>query len=521
MARVDSAAQQNIDRQEVNRQHPAAAVVPWSQDVGLLICMAVATVLIHIATGNQYGFHRDELALLDDSRHLAWGFVAYPPITPFFARLSLILFGTSLTGFRCFAFLVEAIAVVVTGLMARELGARRGAQLVAAAAALPVCLGGGTLMQYVPFDYLCWVLAAYFIVRLLTTGDDRWWLAIGIAIGLGMMTKYTMAFFVAGIVAGVLLTDARRYLRSKWLWIAAALSILIFLPNLLWEARNHFVSLDFLRGIHARDVRIGRTQGFLLGQMNMTLLATPLWLAGLYFCLFSRVGRKFRMLGYMYIVPLLLFVIARGRDYYLLPAYPMLYAAGSVWGERRLRSLSRGWANTVRAVAWIALAADVALAIAFFLPIAPVDSSWGRRAFKLQGNFREEIGWPELVQTVAGIRDSLPPQDLPPLGILAGNYGEAGAIDLYGPAYQLPPAISGINSYWQRGFGDPPPETVIVIGISRGFLDNHFAACSLAGHTWNRFGIANEETVAHPDIYVCRGLLQTWPEFWSSFRYYG
>lgn len=380
----------------------------WSSDVALLVYMATATVLVHLVTGRQYGFHRDELAALEDSRHLAWGFVAYPPITPFFGRLSLILFGTSLTGFRFFAAVAEAIAVVLTGLMARELGARRGAQLVAAAAALPVCLAGGTLMQYVAFDYLCWVLTAYFVVRLLTTGDAHWWLAIGTSIGLGMMTKYTIGFFVTGIVLGVLLTNARRYLASKWLWIGVGLSVLIFLPNLAWQAQNHFVSLDFLREIHKRDVRIGRAQGFLLGQINMTLLAAPLWIAGLCFSLFSRDGRKFRMLGYMYIVPLLLFVVAKGRDYYLAPVYPMLYAAGSVWGERWLGSISRAWANVVRVAAWTALTADVALAVAFFLPIAPVGSSWATRVFKMQGNFREEIGWQELVQTVAGIRDSLP-----------------------------------------------------------------------------------------------------------------
>jgi hypothetical protein len=161
----------------------------WSSDVAILTYIAVATIVVHLFTGERYGFHRDELATLEDARHLAWGFVAYPPITPFFGRLSLILFGTSLTGFRFFAAVVEAIAVVLTGLMARELGGKRGAQLVAAAAALPVCLGGGSLMQYVAFDYFFWVLTAYFVVRLLRTDDPRWWLAIGASIGFGMEAK--------------------------------------------------------------------------------------------------------------------------------------------------------------------------------------------------------------------------------------------------------------------------------------------------------------------------------------------
>lgn len=435
--------------------------------------------------------------------------------------MSLTLFGTSLVGFRFFAALAEAVAVLLTGLMARELGGGRGAQLVAATAAVPFALAGGALMQYVSFDYLCWVLTAYFVIRLLKTEDPRWWLAIGSAIGFGMMTKYTMGFFVIGIVVGVVATNARRYFVSKWLWAGVALSIVAFLPNLVWQAQHHFVSLDFLRHIHERDIRWGRTKDFLPDQLKLTMFAIPLWVAGLYYVLFAPAVRRFRMLGWMYLLPLLLFVGAKGRGYYLAAAYPMLYAAGSVWGEQWLRSLRPSWASVVRAVAWSALVANVALAIAYTLPVAPVNSAWWKRAVKIQGDFREELGWLELTRTVAQIRDALPAQDRACLGILAGNYGEAGAINLYGPRYELPQAISGINSFWGRGYGNPPPETLIVLGISRGFLDRNFSNCDLAGHTSNPYGIENEETSDHPDIYVCRGLRQSWPEFWSDFQYYG
>lgn len=504
---------------EPSRPKPPAS--PWSSDVAILIYVALGTVLVHLLTGGRYGFHRDELATLDDARHLAWGYVAYPPVTPFFARISLTLFGTSLVGFRLFAALAQAIAVILTGLMARELGGGRGAQLIAAVAAVPICLVSGALMQYVSFDYLFWVLTAYFVVCLCKSEDPRWWLAVGCSIGFGMMAKYGMGFFALGIVAGVLLTDARKYLASKWLWYGVAASLLVFLPSLYWQAQHHFVSVDFLRDIHARDIRVGRTKDFLPGQLEMTLLALPLVLAGLYFCLISTAGRRFRMLGWMYVVPLLLFIIAKGRAYYLAGAYPMLYATGSVWGEQWLASLRGSWRLAVRAVAWTALVADIAIAVSLTLPVAPVNSAWFKRAAKVQGDFVEELGWPELVQTVAGIRDSLPVQDRARLGILAGNYGEAGAINLYGPSHGLPRAISGINSFWQRGYGDPPPETLIVVGLSHGFLERNFSSCKLAGHTSNPYGIENEETRDHPDIYVCRGLRQSWPEFWKDFRYYG
>src|SRR5450755_45179 len=225
----------------------------WSSDIAILIYVALGTVVAQLLAGGRFGFHRDELAMLDDARHLAWGYIAYPPITPFLARLSLTFFGTSLPGFRFFASLAQATAVVLTGLMARELGGDRGPQLAAVVAAVPFCLASGALMQYVAFDYLFWVLTAYFVVRLLKFEDPRWWLAIGATIGLGMMTKYTMGFLVIGIVVGVLLTKTRRHLASKWLWMGVGLSILVFLPNLMWQIQHHFIAFDFLRDIHERD----------------------------------------------------------------------------------------------------------------------------------------------------------------------------------------------------------------------------------------------------------------------------
>ena len=500
---------------------PATRINFWSSDFAILLYIALTTVLLHVVTGGRYGFHRDELATLDDARHLDWGFVAYPPVTPFFGHLSLALFGTSLAGFRFFAAVVQAAAVLLTGLMTKELGGTRRAQLAAAFAAIPFCLGAGALMQYVSFDYFFWVLAAYFIIRLLQSDEPRWWLAIGGAIGFGMQTKYTMGFFVLGIVAGVLFTGARRYFLTRWLWYGVAVSVLIFLPNLLWQARHDFISLDFLNSIHARDVRFGRANNFLPDQLNMTLLAFPLWIAGLYFCLLSTKGKPFRMLGWMYVVPLILLLLAKGRGYYLAPAYPMLYAAGSTWGEQWLARTHRGRASFVRVLAWAALLADVVLVSAITLRIAPVNSSLWRFATRFDGDLREELGWTELVETVAQIRDKLPDRDRLQLGILAGNYGEAGAINLYGPQYRLPSAISGTNSFWLRGYGDPPPQTLIVLGMSREFAQENFASCELAAHSWNRQHVLNEETEEHPDIYVCRGLKQPWPDFWRNFRRFG
>ncbi len=485
-----------------------------------ILVLAAATVLIHLLCGNRYGFHRDELATLDDARHLAWGYVAYPPVTPFFGWISLHLFGTSLAGFRLFAALAGAVAMVLAGLIARELGGNRAAQLLATCATAPFTLAAGSLMQYVSFDYVAWVAVAYFITRLIRSHDSRWWLAVGAAIGFGMMSKYSMPFLVAGLGVGVIFSPLRAHLRSRWLYLGAALALLIFLPNFLWQWRHDFISLQFLRHIHARDVAIGRTSSFLPDQLLITLTALPLALAGLAFCFFAREGR-FRILGWMYLVPLVLFTVGQGRGYYLAPAYPMLYAAGAV-GAADWLVRSRRWKKTTLGVlAFLAVGANIVAVSAFFLPLAPLHSRWWKIASEINSDLREEIGWPELVENVARIRDSLPPSDRERVAILAGNYGEAGALNLYGPQHGLPPAICPVNSFWARGYGDSPPEILIILGASRADLEPRFESCELVGHITNREGIANEETRDHPDIFLCRGPRRPWPEVWPKVRRFG
>jgi 4-amino-4-deoxy-L-arabinose transferase-like glycosyltransferase len=491
----------------------------------VLLALAVVGVVLHTATNDQYGFHRDELATLDDARHLDWGYVAYPPLAPAVARVALTLFGETLQGLRLFAALAQGAAMVLTGLMARELGGGRWAQVVAALAMAfaPISLLQGAMFQYVGFDYLWWVAVAFCTIRLLRTEDPRWWVGIGAAIGLGLLTKYTMAFLAAGLVVGVLLTDTRRHLMSRWLWIGALVAGLIFLPNLLWQAQHDFVSLEFLAAIHERDVRLGRTDGLILEQFVVCVspLTVPLWIVGLWFYLGSREGRRYRLFGWLYVVPFVLLVATQGRSYYLAPAYPMLLAAGAVTVERWLPSLRPLWAGLVRVGTAVALALAGVLGIGLFTPVAPVGSGLWNVTAGLHDNFVEQIGWPELVETVAAIYATIPPDERPATAILAGNYGEAGAVNLYGPELGLPPAISGVNSYWARGYGEPPPRTLIVLGFRLDAAEHLFERCETAGRVTNRFGVKNEETREHPEIFVCRGTRRPWPEIWAELRRFG
>jgi len=486
-----------------------------------VLSVAAAVTLAHLVTNGRYGFHRDELQFLSDARHMDWGFVAYPPFTPFVEHIGLALFGLSLVGLRLFSVLAQAAAIILTGLMARELGGARLAQFTAALAVAlsPLPLFEGTEFQYTTFDYLWWVLIAYFTIRLLRTDNPRWWLAIGAAVGMGLLTKYAIVFYIAGILGGVLLSRARRFLASPWFWAGIALAFAICLPNFLWQVHHNFISYRFLQHIHTRDVGQGRADNFLRGQflLCVNLVAAPLWLAGL--VAFLR-NSRYRMLAFMYLIPLALLFFAKGRDYYLAAAYPMLLAMGAVVAERWLASLSNVPRRTVEAAFFTCFAL---LSVYICTRVLPLASSGPLRSFALKNNtdLREEIGWDELVKTVAAIRDSLPPEEQANLGITDANYGEHGAIEILGPAYHLPPPIGTNNSAWLHGYPTPPPTTLIVLGLTREQADSVFTNCRRAGHNGNSEGILNEESRDHPDIFVCGPPRLPWAELWKEHQDFG
>ena len=494
-------------------------------DTAVLFLLALAFFLLHVATNNHYGYHRDELQTLDDARHLDWGFVEYPPITPLIGRLELILFGTSLVGFRVFSTTAVCLVVVLTGLIAKQLGGNRHIQLLAAIAAgiSPPSMIEGAVFQYVAFDYLWGVTVTYLLLRLLKTDDPRWWVPIGAFLGIGMQTRYTAGFLALGITGAVLVTPARRFLRSGWLWAGVIVSILVFLPNVVWQAQHHFISLDFLSYLHKRDLREGRYNGFYREQLQICVspFTAPLALFGLWFYFFRPEGRRFRLLGWLFVVTFLLFAIPGARSYYTAPLYPMLLAAGSVLLGIWLAGVRPVWSRLIFGVQWVGIAAGLVIGVLLFLPVAPIGSSVWKITSKLYDQFREEVGWRDLAQSVANAYNSLPPQERAGTGILTGNYGEAGALDLYGPNLGLPRPMSLTNSFWYRSFDPREPQTVILVGFDQNEGKDLFESCEVASKNTNAYGVINEESRDHPDILLCRNLKQPWPEYWANHRRFG
>ncbi|MGH9533797.1 MAG: glycosyltransferase family 39 protein [Terriglobales bacterium] len=493
---------------------PSAAVLAWRWLLGI----AVAVAAFHIATNGAFGFHRDELQVLDDARHIAWGFVAYPPFAPAIERVSMTLFGVSLRWLRLPAVLAQVGVLLFAAMAAAEFGGGKFAQVVTAlaVAASPVPMFEAHEFQYTGFDLLWMTAMVYCLARLLRTNNPRWWLAIGAFAGMGLMTKYSMAFYLVALFIALLLTPARRYLRSRWLWYGLALAFILALPNLIWQAQHHWISLTFLRFIHARDIGEGRAAGFWFDQLRVDgpLLAFPLWMAGVIW-LFLRGQRRWRVLGWVFVLLVAMLALAKGRGYYTAAVYPLALAAGAACWEGIVRRVpGRLWARLAQTLTIVLILADAALAARTILPLGPVSAK--SYALAHDGDLREEVGWNELAREVARIRNQLPPAQRAHTAILTFNYGETGAIDMLGARYGLPPAISPVNSAWYRGYGNPPPQSEIILSLTAAQANANFAGCRVAGHDGNRYGIHNEEADEHPDIFLCGPLRYPWPAFWKA-----
>jgi 4-amino-4-deoxy-L-arabinose transferase-like glycosyltransferase len=516
--------------------------------IALVASLAAVKLVLHLATSFGlfgYGFFIDELYFLACSEHLSWGFVDMPPLFPAVTALLRALFGDSLFAVRLLPALSGAALVLMTGLMARDLGGRRFAQGTAALAVItaPVWMLLHSIHTMNALEQLFWTGAAWIVIRILRADPDQplershGWLLLGVICGLGMLNKHSMAFFGVALVAGLLLTPARRAFRSPWLWLGGAAAFLIYLPNLAWDVRHHFPHFEMLANIKAdgRDVHLNPLQ-FMLQQVQLfNPGALPLWLGGLVWLLGGREGRRWRVLGIAYLGILAEMFLLDGRPYYPAPAYPMLLAAGGVALEQWLERLERGQARH-RAWRFAGPAYATSLALSgiilapVFIPMLPPETliRYSRalgfsqprlethRLGPLPQLMADRFGWPEMAQEVARIYHSLPPADQAKTAIFGQNYGQAGAIDHFGPALGLPKAISGHLSYYLWGPRGYTGEVMIVLDDDRETLERLFQHVELAGHVSHPYSMPYE----HFDVYVCRGLKMPMAELWARVKAY-
>jgi hypothetical protein len=485
--------------------------------------VAAAILMLHLLTNMRYGFHRDELQFLSDALHLDWGYVAYPPLTPFIERFSMVLFGFSLEGLRLFSVLAQAGIVIAAGLITRTLGGNRIAIATAALAVAlaPIALFEGTQFQYTTFEQFAWVLATYGVVRLLSSEDERWWFWIAAFTGLGIMAKYTVVFFLAALLVGFLLTPARRLLRSRSFILGCALTLLIVLPNLLWQIHHGFISLHFLRFIHARDLRIGRGGArdfwFFQALVCENAFALPLTIAGV---IAAWCSVRYRALSIAFLLSILLFAASKGRGYYTAAVYPVMIAFGAAAIMRWTSVVRPLFRYAIVSVLWVGMLVCGTYAACMLVPIA---SSGPLKVFALahSEDLREEQGWDTFVQTIAHVRETLTPQQRANFGVMVANYGEQGAVEILGRRYGLPAPISTTNSAWLRGYPTPQPTTLIVTGLGSDEANEQFTDCRLAAHVPYPPNLNNEENKYKPDIFLCGPPRLPWPEFWDKYQRFG
>jgi len=469
-----------------------------------VLVLSGAVALLLLAVSGRYGYHRDELYFLASGRHLAWGYPDQPPLTPLLARLMSSIAPGSLPVLRLPSDLAMGATVYLTGCTAWELGAQRSAQVLAAAclAVSAVVLAAGHLLSTTTIDLALTTAFVWLVVRILRTGRDRLWLPAGAVAGAALFDKGTIAAVVLVLVAALLVAGPRSVFRSRWWPAGAVVAAALWAPYLVWQARHGWPQLTV-----AGDIAGGGSGTSAPRTLFVPMLAVlvspflaPVWVTGLVRLLRAPALRPFRALGVAFLLLSVLVLLAGGKPYYVAGMLPLLLAAGSQpvvdWACDRPRRA--------------ALAAAFALSLPVMvvtLPLLPAATLHRTSVVALNYDAGETVGWPSYVAQIARVYDAVPAGER--AAILASNYGEAGAVDRYGPASGLPRAHSGHNGYWYWG---PPvgTRTVIAVGFGESFLRSAFRQVRPAGRLDNGLDVDDDEQGA--SIWVCGGPRAPWPE---------
>jgi len=499
-------------------------------DFTIPLILSAFMVVLQLSTVGRYGMFCDELYFIACSKRLAFGYVDHPPLIDLLTWFGRHLFWDSVYGLRLLPALAGSATVLLSASIARNMGGGRFAQGLAALMIFvaPVILGLFNLLTMNAFDVMLCTLCAYILIKILNGASPKTWLLFGLVAGIGLQNKYTMLAFGFSVFIGLLLTRQRRLLASPWPYLGGLLAMVIFLPNLIWQMVHGWPFLGALRHmLKYSNYPLSPLEYILQLVVLLNPVSFPIWIAGLFYLLFGGQSQKYRLMGITVIVFLIIYIAQNSKLLYVIPIFPVLMAAGSVFAERLAQRIARKWAKPA-IVSFLVLSAGFAAPTAIpILPIGSAVSYWNAigitKDVKIGRNARPEIplhffvrlGNEEMVETVARAYNSLPAAEKNACAIMTYRYGDAAVIDYFGPQFGLPNALSGCLNYWIWGPGNYTAEVVLALGFDKELLGKRFgevAQIAVFDHPYGREGYGNKT------IYVCRKPVVPLKELWPRFR---
>lgn len=492
----------------------------FTSDIAILVYTALATITAHLLVSGNYGYFLDELYTMACSRHLSMAFVDIPPVAPMLLAMNTAVLGDSLPALHFLPSLFSGVAVILVGLMAKELGGGKLAVALAgiSAAFVPVWMALGSLYTYDFLDQFILISLFYAVLLLIKRENPKIWLAIGAIAGIGLMTKPSMAFFIVAIAVALLLTRHRKQFLTRWPWLGLLITAAILLPAIAWQAGHGFpiaqywVAYSGSKAVHANPVEF-----ILMQVVGMNFILLPVWIIGAWYFLFSKLGRQYRLLGVLFVVVFLVFMATGAKMYMPIPAYAMLLAAGSVVLEKYAANGKWKARKALIPVYACIIAVTGAIQAPNFMPVLPVDSLvkyydtvggiFGIKTIRLDNNkdvalpqyFYDRFEWDVLVNDVAEVYHGLPEAERADTAIVTQNYGWAGAIDFLGGKQGLPKAMCGQLNYYYFSLGDIGKKTWIMVGATKEELMNVFGDVTLAKVSITKIRQPNET-----GIFICR-----------------
>jgi hypothetical protein len=496
----------------------------------VILSVSVFTLLIHLYTNlfASYGIFRDEFYYIACSNRLAAGYVDQPPLSIYLLAFWKMIFGESLFAIRLFPAMIAALTVYFTGLLTARIGGKTVAVLTACVtlAFSPIFLGINTIFSMNTFDHLFWVLSAYFVVRIIQDNKPLFWILLGVTLGFGMLNKISMAWFGAGLFAGLLFTSLRIHLKTRWPYVTAAIVFIIFLPFIIWNITHNYAHLEFIRNASTYKYSGLTPADFISGQLLLPgLIAILIWLPGLLFFFMNKEAKKYRILGIIFLTTFLILIINwHSKAEYLSPAYPLMYAGGGLFIEKIFSGKSFGWVKYALIIL-IVITGIISLPMA--IPILPVNkfisyssflgishqNSEHKQLADLPQFYADMFGWEDLAKTVSSVYKTIPDSEKSTTIVFADNYGEAGALEYYSSKYQLPPVVCPHNSYWYWANPDEQKiKTIIVIGGDTANLKKIFQGVVLAADHKTKYSMPYENNLP---VFICRGIKQSLKDIWQ------